>query len=408
MLFPLIVSENKQFEFNPSLLVNDPYPIYRAIRENSPVTYVDSLKAYLISRYDDCKKILSNVNFLKHPINHDTYLNVEKKFLSENYGKYPKKAEQSILTLNPPDHTRLRSLVTKAFTPRMVESLRPFVQSITTNLMDKNTGESFDMISSIAAPVPAYVIAKMMGVPDSDRDKFKQLSDDLILSLDPSKGEEAMMKSTKASYELASYFNRLIKLKTKEPEDDLISSLIKVKEADGRISDPELISMCVLVLSAGHETTTNLIGNGFYTLLRNREQMEILKNDPTVLKNGIEEMLRYESPVQLTSRIAPEDNNISGVDIKKGIRLIALIGSANRDPDANEDPDAFNVERKNIKHISFSEGIHFCLGTPLARMEAEIVFNLLLERYSEAKIAVEPKWKDNMTMRGLESLVIKP
>ena len=402
------MSGNNQFEFNPSLLVNDPYPVYRAIRGRSPVTYVDSLKAYLVSRYGDCKKILSNVNFFKHPPNQETYINVEQKILAENYGKYPKKAEQSILTLNPPDHTRLRSLVTKAFTPRMVESLRPFVNSITTSLMDKHTGESFDIISSIAAPVPAYVIAKMMGVPDKDRDKFKQLSDDLILSLDPSKGEEAMMKSAKASYELAAYFNRLIEIKTKEPQDDLISSLIKIKETDGRISDPELISMCVLVLSAGHETTTNLIGNGFYTLLRHKDQMEILKNDPKVLKNGIEEMLRYESPVQLTSRIAPEDVNIAGANINKGSRLITLIGSANRDPDANEDPDAFNVERKNVKHISFSEGIHFCLGAPLARMEAEIVFDLLLERYSEAKIANEPKWKDNITMRGLESLVIKP
>ena len=401
------MSGNDKLEFNPSLLVNDPYPVYRAIRENSPVVYVDSLKAYLVSRFEDSKKILSNVKFFKHPPNHETYINVEKKILAENYGKYPKKAEQSILTLNPPDHTRLRSLVTKAFTPRMVESLRPFVKSITTSLMDKHTGESFDIISSIAAPVPAYVIAKMMGVPDKDRDKFKQLSDDLILSLDPSKGEETMMKSAKASYELAAYFNRLIEIKTKEPQDDLISSLIKIKETEGKISDPDLISMCVLVLSAGHETTTNLIGNGFFTLLRHQDQMEILKNDPKVLKNGIEEMLRYESPVQLTSRIAPEDVNMAGVSINKGSRLITLIGSANRDPDANEDPDAFNVERKNVKHISFSEGIHFCLGAPLARMEAEIVFDLLLERYSETKIANEPKWKDNITMRGLESLVIK-
>lgn len=402
------MSENNQFKFNPSLLVNDPYPVYRSIRENSPVIYVDYLNAYLVSRYEDAKKILSNVNFLKHPVNYESSLKAKNMLLSENNVKYPEMAEQSILTLNPPDHTRLRSLVTRAFTPRIVESLRPFVRSITERLIDKNSGELFDVISSIAAPVPAYVIAKMMGVPDRDRDKFKQLSDDLILSLDPSKGLDARMKSVKANYELGAYFNRLIELKTKEPEDDLISSLIKIKDADGRISNPELISLCVLVLSAGHETTTNLIGNGFYTLLHHRDQMEILRNDKKVLKNGIEEMLRYESPVQLTSRIVPEDTNISGVDIKKGSRLITLIGSANRDPDANDDPDAFKVERTNVKHISFSEGIHFCLGAPLARMEAEIVFDLLLERFSEAKIADEPKWKDNITMRGLESLVIQP
>lgn len=401
------MSGNESSGFNPSVLINDPYPIYRVLRENSPVSYIDSLNSYLVSRYEDCRKILTDINFGKQRITLNTH-DLEKQFLAVNGDKYPQTEEKSILTLDPPDHTRLRSLVSRAFTPRVIGSLKPFVRTITSSIIEMNAVRQFDVISSIAAPVPAYVIAKMMGVPDSDRDNFKKMSDDLILSLDPTKSREDLMKSIKAKYELASYFDRLIELKAKEPEDDLTSSLIKIRDTGERLSHSELLSMCILLLVAGHETTTNLIGNGFHTLLRHREQMDILKNDSAALKNGIEEMLRYESPVQMTFRLTPENVNIAGVEIKKGCRIITLLGSANRDPDANEDPDSFNVERKNVKHLSFSEGIHFCLGAPLARMEAEVIFDLLLERFPEARIVGEPKWKENITMRGLESLVIKP
>ena len=401
------MSGNDKFGFNPSMLVNDPYPIYRALREASPVAYIDSLKSYVVTRYEDCTKILKDINFGKQQMTLNTH-DIEMQFLAENRDKYPQTEERSMLTLDPPDHTRLRSLVSRAFTPRMIESLKPFVRSITSGIIEKNAAGPFDVVSSIAAPIPAYVIAKMMGVPDQDRDNFKKMSDDVILSLDPSKGKEDLMKSIKAYYELASYFNRLIELKAKEPGDDLTSSLIKIRDTGGKLSHSELLSMCILLLVAGHETTTNLIGNGFYTLLRHREQMDILKNDSSALKNGIEEMLRYESPVQMTSRSASENVNIGDIEINKGRRIITLLGSANRDPAANDDPDAFNVERKNIKHLSFSEGIHFCLGAPLARMEAEVVFDLLLLKYPDARIAAEPKWKENITMRGLESLVIKP
>lgn len=399
---------NEPFGSNPSALVNDPYPIYRLLRENSPVSYVDSFDSYVVALYRDCTNILKDINYGKKAINYYNSNDLEMQFLAENSDKYPHIEQNSILTLNPPDHTRLRSLVSRAFTPRVIESLRPFVRSITSSIIETNNGRPFDVISTIAAPVPAYVIAKMMGVPDRDKDKFKQMSDDMILALDPTKGREELMKSIRAQYELALYFDRLIQLKANEPGDDLTSSLIKVEDTGSKLTHSELLTMCILLLSAGHETTTNLIGNGFYTLLNHREQMEILKNDRSTLKNGIEEMLRFESPVQLTSRIAPENVIIEGVEIERGQRIITLLGSANRDPEANEDPDSFNVERKNVKHLSFSEGIHFCLGAPLARMEAEVVFDLLLDRFPKARIAGEPKWKENITMRGLESLVIKP
>lgn len=397
---------NQPFGFEPPALINDPYQIYRTLREDSPISYVDSLNSYLFTRYEDCSRILRDVNFGKQQGTLNTH-ELQNQFLDANRGRYPQVEERSILTLDPPGHTRLRSLVSKAFTPKMVESLKPFVRAITSNIIEANEGRTFDVISSLAAPVPAYVIAKMMGVPDKDRGKFKEMSDDLILSLDPSKRGEELMKSIRSRYELASYFEKLIELKSREPGSDLISSLIKIRDSDGKLSHSELLAMCILLLVAGHETTTNLIGNGFYTLLRHRDQMDILKSDSSLLRNGIEEMLRYESPVQMTSRIAYETVNIADVEIKKGSKVITVIGSANRDPDANENPDIFDVERKNVKHLSFSEGIHFCLGAPLARMEAEIVFELLLMKYSNARIEGEPKWKDNITMRGLESLVVR-
>ena len=391
----------KQYLRSPEFLA-DPYPLYEKIRNSNEVYHANELDAYWLMRHSDCDLLLKSPDFGKEIDDNFTSTSDSKKTSNVMEDPY-----RSMLFLDPPRHTRLRLLVTKAFTPKAVESMRPFVEEISTNMAKKGRNNLFfDVIEEFAAPIPAYTIAKMLGVPQSDMSKFKAWSDDAVLSLDVATGKEEQAKADQAQSNLLDYFQKLIDERRKNLTDDLLNDLIRSEESGDKLSHTELLVMCNLLLIAGHETTTNLIGNGFLALVRNREQFEMLREDRSLMKSAVDEFLRYDPPVQRVSRALYRDANFSGKLLQKGSVVTAVIGSANRDPEVFERPNELNIARKENKHLSFSAGIHYCLGAQLAKLEAEVAFNVLCDKFENPRLYEEPQWRKNSNMHGMQTLKI--
>ena len=391
----------KQYLRSPEFLAN-PYPLYEKIRNSSDVYPAKELDSFWLMRHSDCDLLLKSPDFGKEIDDNFTSTNDSRPTSNVMEDPY-----RSMLFLDPPRHTRLRLLVTKAFTPKAVESMRPFVEEISTSLAKTfRRAMYFDVIRDFAAPIPAYTIAKMLGVPQSDTPKFKEWSDDAVLSLDVAIGKEEQAKADQAQSNLLDYFQELIDERRKNLADDLLSDLIRSEESGDKLSHIELLVMCNLLLIAGHETTTNLIGNGFLALIRNREQFEMLREDRSLLKSAVEEFLRYDPPVQRVSRALYRDAKFSGKLLPKGSVATAVIGSANRDPLVFESPNKLNIARKENKHLSFSAGIHYCLGAQLAKLEAEVAFNCLCDMFKQPRLYDEPVWRKNSNMHGMETLKI--
>ncbi len=391
----------KQYLRSPEFLAN-PYPLYEKIRNSSDVYPAKELDSFWLMRHSDCDLLLKSPDFGKEIDDNFTSTNDSRPTSNVMEDPY-----RSMLFLDPPRHTRLRLLVTKAFTPKAVESMRPFVEEISTSLAKTfRRAMYFDVIRDFAAPIPAYTIAKMLCVPQSDMPKFKEWSDDAVLSLDVAIGKEEQAKADQAQSNLLDYFQELIDERRKNLADDLLSDLIRSEESGDKLSHIELLVMCNLLLIAGHETTTNLIGNGFLALIRNREQFEMLREDRSLLKSAVEEFLRYDPPVQRVSRALYRDAKFSGKLLPKGSVATAVIGSANRDPLVFESPNKLNIARKENKHLSFSAGIHYCLGAQLAKLEAEVAFNCLCDMFKQPRLYEEPVWRKNSNMHGMETLKI--
>lgn len=391
----------KQYLRSPEFLSN-PYPLYESIRNSDEVYPAKELDSYWLMRHSDCDLLLKSPDFGKE---------IDDNFTSNSDPKQTSNVMEdpyrSMLFLDPPRHTRLRLLVNKAFTPKAVEAMRPFVTEISTSLAKTVRNSSFfDVIEDFAAPIPAYTIANMLGVPRSDMPKFKAWSDDAVLSLDVATGMEEQAKAVQAQSNLLNYFQNLIETRRKNLTDDLLSDLIRSEESGDKLSHTELLVMCNLLLIAGHETTTNLIGNGFLALVSNREQFEMLREDRPLMKSAVEEFLRYDPPVQRVSRALYRDAIFSGKVLPKGSVATAVIGSANRDPKVFENPNKLDITRKENKHLSFSAGIHYCLGAQLARLEAEIAFDALCDKFERPKLYEEPVWRKNSNMHGMETLKI--
>jgi len=310
---------------------------------------------------------------------------------------------QSMLTLDPPQHTRLRGLVNRAFTPRTVERLKPRIEALVERILDgAERRGSIELVSELAYPLPVTVIAEMLGVPAEDWPRFREWSRVLAASLDPLMGRQdaAIDDYVAARNALASYLSEVVAERRLEPRDDLMSDLLAVGELDSR----ELIVMLNLLLVAGHETTVNLIGNGTLALLRHPEQMARLRDQPDLLEPAVEELLRWDSPVQLTARIATADFELGGKPICKGELLMTLLGAANRDPGQFPDPDRLDIGRSPNHHLAFGRGIHFCLGAPLARLEAQIAIGSLVRRFPALRLAGDPELSPTVTLRGLRAL----
>ena len=389
---------------NPAFLA-DPYPTYRRLRDTAPV-WQAPFGQYICTRYEDCAEILRDRRFGKNLSNPDVMM---RRF-GPTALQEPSVVELShmMLTRDPPDHTRLRSLVTKAFTARRIEEMRPGIAAIATTLLDKVVPQGgMDIMRDLAYPLPVLVICELLGIPRDDRADFAgnpSFNGGLLNLVPPTRAElDAANANSEAR---GQYFQRLFELRRREPKDDLLTLLVQAEDAGDRLSIAELRANVMLLFAAGHETTVNLIGNGLLALHRNKDQWAALREDPSLIPNAVEEVLRYDSPVQATSRTLMEDGEIGGMALRKGSMVVTVIGAGNRDPAEFAEPDRLDVTRKLSRPLSFGGGIHYCIGAQLARIEAEVLLEMLLRRlpYMELPEADTPSYRPNFILRGLTRL----
>jgi pimeloyl-[acyl-carrier protein] synthase len=316
---------------------------------------------------------------------------------------------RNLLMLDPPDHTRLRRLVNKAFTPRRVEALRPRIQAIVEEILGGlRDAREIDLIHDFAYPLPVIVIAEMLGVPAADRTQFKRWSDELVALLDPLQAENGLDAAQQAFVEFCAYFRQIFQARRRQPQDDLVSALVAAEEQGDTLTEAELLSMCMLILGAGNETTTNLIANAVLALLRHPDERRRLLDDPSLMPTAVEEFLRFDSPIQVTDRVATQDCRIDGRQVRKGELVGLILGAANRDPQQFPDPDRLDLGRQPNDHLAFSYGTHFCLGAALARAEAEIALSALLRHFPRFDGALQPPgWKRSLVLRGPTALPLR-
>jgi cytochrome P450 len=326
----------------------------------------------------------------------------------EWHAPFWKLIRSGILDMEPPDHTRVRRLVAKAFTPRRVEELRPYVQTLMDGLVDRAAGAGeFDLIAEIAEPLPVTVIAELLGVPESDRHLLRPWSAEICRMYELNPTDDDARAAVGASAEFSAYLRDLSRERRRAPREDLISALTQVVEEGERLTEQELIGTCVLLLNAGHEASVNGTGNGWWSLFRHPDQLRRLRVDHSLVPTAVEELLRHDTPLQMFERWVLEDVEIHGHRVAKGQELALLFGSANRDPAVFDRPDELDVGRDHNPHMSFGAGIHFCLGAPLARVELQVSFGTLLRRLPALELVDEPEWKPNYIIRGLRELRVR-
>ncbi len=380
----------------------DPYPVYAALRDRDPVHRSALMNAWMFTRHADIDTILRD---------HRRFSNDPRKgtLSSRQRAGLPADEEFTMLFLDPPDHKRLRALVNKAFTPKAVNALEPHIRSLLGTLLDDiDDPAGFDLMQAVAQPLPVIVIAEMLGVPPEDRAQFKIWSDQRARTLEPSIDARERALAEAANKSLNSYFRPIIEERRAAPQDDIVSALAQAEEEGDRLTELEMLNMLRLLLIAGNETTTNLIGNGVLALLRNPDQMQRLRDDPSLIPSAVDELLRFDSPVQTDFRRALEDCEVNGFPLKKRDNIVLLLGAANRDPDVFDDPDRLDVGRGDRSHLSFGRGIHHCIGAPLARLEGRVVLEMLLERFSQISLSGEqPRFRNSIVLRGLESLPVR-
>ena len=390
--------------FNPMdpEFLADPYPTYHRLRDEDPVHH-SPLDFWVLTRYEDVVAVLRDPRFIKEPL---------VSVVAARFGvTVPPGVGLSMLDRDPPDHTRLRSLVSKAFTPRVVEGLRPRIQQIVDGLIARaQTVGSMDLIEEFAYPIPVNVICEMLGVPIGDHERFKGWSLDIARGLDSvwlPPESEIPKRSGAARHAIGDYMRGLIAERRASPRGDLLSALIAAEEAGDKLSEDELIATCILLLIAGHETTVNLIGNGTLALLRHPEELRRLRETPGLITSAVEELLRYDGPVQRTARITSTEVTIGGRTIGKGEMVMPFIGAADRDPSQFTGPDRLDLGRTDNRHIAFGWGIHFCLGAPLARVEGQIAIDTLVRRLPRLTLVDdEPEYRQSLTLRGLKALPV--
>ena len=390
--------------YNPlsGRMAQDPYPEYAKLRERDPVHRSRLANSWVFTRYADADAILrDHRSFSSDP---------RKRELSKRQrAALPSPDDYTMLFLDPPDHTRLRGLVNKAFTRRAVSALEPHVRGFLGKLLDgvADPAGGFDLMEAVANPLPVIVIAEMLGVPPEDRARFRVWSNQRARLLEPTISPEERAVGAKAAKALDEYFLPIVQARRADPQHDIVSALAQAEEAGDVLTEREMLTMLRLILVAGNETTTNLIGNGLLALLRHPDQLERLRADPGLVPSAVEELLRFDSPVQTDFRGALRDCEVNGFPVRRGQAVITLLGAANRDPDAFDEPDRLDVGRDGGNHLSFGRGIHHCLGAPLARLEGRIVFETLLERFSSIRLLTErPAFRNSVVLRGLESLPV--
>jgi hypothetical protein len=389
--------------------LEDPYPILRQSREEDPVHWSDSIGGWILTRYDDVVTTFKDVSRYSNEgrlARAVEYLPAESRAKFKTFEDYYH--QKSLIHSDPPDHTRVRGVVTKALTPRLVEAMRPRIQAIANELLDSVQHQGrMDVMKDLAIPLPVTVLAEIFGVPKSDLSLFKGWADDLLAFQGVNKPPEAILeRSQKALVQIRAYMAGLIEERRRQPREDLLSALVAAE--GGALSETELLNSCITLLVAGHETTTSLIGNGIYTLLRHADQWQLLQNDRSLLTSAIEEMLRYESPVARQPRLMKQDAEMGGKQIRQGQMVFQMLNAANRDPAYFTGPDQFDIRRQPNRHMAFGVGIHFCVGAALARTEGQIVFLTVMDRLPRLRLVEDkPNWDmEKPNSRMLKSLPV--
>lgn len=394
------------FNFSDPKLRPNPWPIYAQLRHAQPlirITMPNWGAGWLVSRYADVVSILKDPRFSSNPRTRPGPTPLDAPWMPRLIRAF----ERSLLNADDPNHARLRNLVHQAFTPKRVEALAKQIETITHSLLDKAAAKSqVDLMADFALPLPLTVISEMMGVPQTDRQKFHQW---VVTFLDaPARGPLGLLFSLPSAYQMQKFFLRLIQQRRAAPQDDLVSALVLAEQAGDRLNEDELLVMIFLLLVAGHETTVNLIGNGTLALLEHPAQLQKLRTHPELTESAVEELLRFTNPVESgTMRFTREAVELHGVTLPAGSLVVALLSAANRDETVFENPDQLDITRQPNRHLAFGNGIHYCLGAPLARLEGQIALRTLTQRFAQMRLAAPPaqlRWRDTVGLRGLKAL----
>ncbi len=395
--------------FNPFLPEHrrDPHATWRALRSAEPVYRSRIFGAWILTRYDDAQHVLRDRNFTTDRSEVPLMKLISR--LTRSDPEFSAMIERNLLTIDGADHSRLRGLVSKALTPRRVEQLRPRLQAIVDELLDRAAGAGeMELIRDLAHPLPVIAIAELLGVPSRDRDLFRAWSADLVRLLDPLQGRGGVAPMRRANHELFAYFKPLLAERRANPRDDLLSAMIAAEEDGQSLSELDLLALSGLLLVAGHETTANLIGNAVVALLRHPGECKRLQDDAGLVTTATDEFLRYDGPIQMTDRAVREDCEIGGQRIRKGQLVAVVLAAANRDPERFRDPDRLDLGRSDNHHLAFGQGNHFCLGSQLARLETEIAIGTLLRRFPDLSGDREPPaWRRSMILRGPEAVPLR-
>jgi cytochrome P450 len=405
----LLIQKGTSMRFDPLApeFKRDPYPMYDTLRRETPIFFAEELGFWFVSRHEDVSSLLRDRRFGR-TITH--IMSREEAGLppkNPKYAPFSKLSENSMFDKEPPEHTRLRSLVHKVFTPRRVEALRGKIEAISDELIDRALPNGrLDLLEDFAVPIPVTVIAELLGVPEADRHHLRPWSSDIValyeLNHTPAQADRAIA----AAQEFSDYLRSLARQRKHDPQDDLISALATVEEAGEVLTEDELISTCVLLLNAGHEATVNVMGNGMLALFQNPDQLHLLRDRPELVRTAVEELMRYDTPLQLFRRWVLEDVDYRGFQFRRGQEIALLFGSANRDPLVFTQPEKLDITREDNPHISFSLGIHYCLGAPLARLELQTALRTLVRRLPEMRLEYQPEYRDSYVIRGLKDLIV--
>jgi cytochrome P450 len=388
--------------------IADPYPAYDELRRAGRIHYDERTDHWLITRHADVNALLRDRRFGRTYLHRATHEEMGRPPDPELEAPFWHVVRNGMLDREPPDHTRLRSLVSKAFTPRRVAEMRDTIQTIVEGLVDDALARGeFDLLATVLEPLPVTVIAELLGIPDGDRHLLRPWSAEICLMYELNPSEEYAQRAARASVEFGDYLAHLSRARRANPGGDLISGLTQVVVEGDRLTEDELVGTCVLLLNAGHEASVNGSGNGWWALFRNPGELARLRADPGLLPSAVEELLRYDTPLQLFERWVLEDSEVCGVQVPMGAELGLMFGSSNRDPDVFADPDRLDLGRDPNPHISFGAGIHFCLGAPLARLEMLVSFETILRRMPDLQLLEEPEWKPTYIIRGLKSLRVR-
>jgi pimeloyl-[acyl-carrier protein] synthase len=402
-----------QFDLDSPEFLANPYPIFDEMRSVAPVYWSDANAYWLLTSYSDIVAQIQNDRLSSNRIR--AHAGRMPEAAKEHFRPFFAAVSSWMLMIDPPDHTRLRGLVSKAFTPRVVENMRGLIERLVAGMLAavKPTGR-MDIMTDLANPLPAMVIAELLGVPAMDQQQFKTWSDDIALALsgiDSAKSKEELLSlydiAQTSFLDLSSYFRERVSELRQRPRENLLYALAQAEEQGDRLSEAELFANCVLLMLAGHETTTNLIGNGVLALLRNPDQRAALLTNPDLIVSAVEELLRYDSPVQKMGRIALADIEIASKVIEQGQLVCFSFAAANRDPDQFAAPNQLELARKPNRHLAFGHGLHYCVGAALARVEGQIAINTILRELPDVALAGEQlEWHRNFTLRGLKSLPV--